>query len=272
MRKPTKDSALWLAGMGYCIFPVEEDGKMPVIPWKENSTCSLRVVREWWDEFPNDNIGIDCGRSGLLVVDVDSEHADDAFVTLAKEHGSDLDDVPTVDTRRGSHYYWSQPEQPLGNTASKLYPGIDTRGRGGMVLGPGSVVSGFTYELSWGDLDFVPELPSWLEKMLRPKPRRISISDRQRRGRLKRWPKLAQAELEKHVRRIEYSPDGQQNSRIYQAAFFLTLECCPPLELPEIAEALEAAAERGNHPMHRARPTIESGISAALAELEGEKR
>jgi Bifunctional DNA primase/polymerase, N-terminal len=44
---------------------------------------------------------------------------------------------------------------------------VDTRGAGGLVVAPGSVIDGKSYELISGELKSVPPPPAWLVQLLR---------------------------------------------------------------------------------------------------------
>lgn len=261
-----------LARMGYLIFPIDPASKMPLIPWMSRASCNVPEVTDWWERFPDDNIGINCGESGLLVIDLDNRAAMETLDDLWREHeGRDLSccGAPIIRTRRGWHLYFEQPEVKLGNTASYLAPGIDTRGVGGMVVAPGSVVKGARYHLADGDLTDIPPLPGWLADRVRPARRRLTVKEIQQQRRLQ-WPQVAKAELMKYCAKIVMAPDGQQNKTIYKSAFYLTLHVGATLGLQEIEDELLAAAERGNHPRTRARQTISSAMEAALAAMESE--
>jgi Bifunctional DNA primase/polymerase, N-terminal len=82
------------------------------------------------------NLGIDCGKSGLLVVDRPG-----AFASYAASTGHVLPVTFTITTGKGRHVYFRQlPGLPLGNSIGALAGrGIDVRGNGGFVVGPGSV-------------------------------------------------------------------------------------------------------------------------------------
>jgi hypothetical protein len=247
-----------LAKLGYAIFPILPGTKLPAIPWKDNSTCNEEIIASWWREYPDDNAGINCGESSLLVVDVDSEDAMRALKRLWKSESTGLpwDDAPTVATRRGWHLYFSQPRQPLGNSVSKLALGVDTRGAGGMVVAPGSVVKGVTYQLVSGDLSAVPLLPAWLEVKLRPK-----LRPRREHRYVPGW--YAELELGLWEGKIISAPDGEQNNTINRAAYSLAMDRLPD---DVIETRLGAAAEQGHHPRYRAAETIRSGIRAAERE------
>lgn len=64
-------------------------GKMPLPKdWAKVATCDPRVIKQWWDKWPQANIGVLVGR-GLVVIDIDRhEDQPDGFETyeVIKEH------------------------------------------------------------------------------------------------------------------------------------------------------------------------------------------
>src|SRR5690606_24542765 len=81
--------------------------------------------------------GVACGPSRLLVVDEDRPGA---FAEFADSLGETIPRTLTVTTAKGRHFYFRQPDGvTLGNATGRLAGrGIDIRGRGGYVIGPGS--------------------------------------------------------------------------------------------------------------------------------------
>src|SRR5689334_6391894 len=65
-------SALELAGRGWHVFPCAVGAKRPALPgdWREHATIDPVRIRDWWGKRAY-NIGISCGDSGLVVVDLD---------------------------------------------------------------------------------------------------------------------------------------------------------------------------------------------------------
>lgn len=254
-----------LAKLGYCLFPIAPDSKIPVIKWSQHSTCSLTAVEAWWKQFPDDNIGIDCGQTGLLVVDLDGPEAMSAWDQLWDRHEFANDKGrlwdgglwPVIRTRRGYHIYFDASQNDFKNTASKLGPGIDTRGNGGMVIAPGSVVGGRSYRLVAGHLNSVEFAPDWLARKL-VKPKTLG-KHRPAGGFLKPSLHRAERELTKWCKRIADADWGTQNNTINTAAYVLR-GFIPPLDMEYVIDQLEIAAEQGNHPRDRARATIRSGL------------
>jgi hypothetical protein len=115
------------------------------------------------------NLGIDCGKSALLVVDEDRPGA---FGSYAANAGHVVPVTFTVTTGRGRHVYFRQPPGvPLGNGIGALAGlGMDVRGNGGFVVGPGSVHhTGIRYTPVDAAAPVVPT-PGWLAGALHTPP------------------------------------------------------------------------------------------------------
>ncbi|MHC4197262.1 MAG: bifunctional DNA primase/polymerase [Planctomycetota bacterium] len=131
---------------GFSVIPIRPKGKKPLISWKayQKRVPQERKVEEWWNKWPEANIGIVTGEvSGLVVVDVDGEKG----LETAKRLG--LPETPTVKTGKGYHYYYLHPgNEDVRNFQAKMgVDGIDLRGDGGYAVAPPSVhPSGETYQ------------------------------------------------------------------------------------------------------------------------------
>jgi len=104
------------------------------------ATTDESTIRQWWHTEPRYNIGIACGlESGVFVVDIDSHESEVRLAKLEAEHEKLPSTVESI-TARGRHLYFRYAlEHPVHNTASKIAPGVDTRGQGGYVLAPPSI-------------------------------------------------------------------------------------------------------------------------------------
>jgi hypothetical protein len=150
-----RDAALELAQAGWFVFPVQERGKQPLVKWREKSTVDPTQVTAWWDQWPDANIGIDCGKSGLAVIDYDGVEPPEV-------------DTLTVRTGRGVHHYFSDGGRPVQNSASLLGDKIDVRGEGGYVLAPPSVhPSGAIYAWEGSDIALLPD--EYRQRMVKEK-------------------------------------------------------------------------------------------------------
>ncbi len=163
-----QDAAMRLASM-FHIFPCNPFKKPIWEAWEQSATNSALKIAAIWQGAPHLLPAIPVGAHGLLVVDCDRKpNASDgvaAFTALCAERGIALDSAFVVETpSTGLHFYW-RTETPYGNSRGSLPDGVDVRGVGGYVIGPGA--SG--YRIVQGSWDAIPTLPESLAALLRPK-------------------------------------------------------------------------------------------------------
>jgi hypothetical protein len=176
--------ALALAAQGIAVFPVQnapgtEDHKKPYprFWWKSKSTTVASTIEAWWRLYPDAMPAVDCGKSGLLVVDLDTPRGKskaDGLAAWAKLAAGREPSCPTVETPSGGrHLVFRQPSPALGNRKGGLPKGVDIRGAGGYVVAPGARCSdGTEYRLT-GELSSASASPEWLIDIIRggkPKP------------------------------------------------------------------------------------------------------
>ncbi|MFC8273168.1 bifunctional DNA primase/polymerase [Streptomyces sp. NPDC057271] len=201
--------------------------------------------------------GIACGRPPhhLIGVDLDVLHGDAATTAttelrhLALQHLFTLPPTVTVLTPSGGRHLWltGPPDVVVPNSASRLAPGIDIRGAGGYLVGPGSVTAKGAYRLAPGSeqLDPAPCPRALLDLIAPPtppsRPPHNSTSPRHGRG---------------LVHFVRTAQEGQRNTRLFWAA-------CRAYENglgDSLADALTKAAVHTGLTEHEARTTI---LSAA---------
>jgi putative DNA primase/helicase len=180
------DAAVACAALGLHVFPVygiragvcacpagancPSPAKHPMLKaWQREATLDLTRLKEWWTKWPNANIGMAL-QVGQCVLDVDDgKGGPDTLATLEADFGA-LPRTREVSTGGGGRHIYLAGD--LRNTAGQLGPGLDTRGSGGYVVGPGSMhVSGRAY--AWdanGDPSEVTlsPVPGWLVGLLTP--------------------------------------------------------------------------------------------------------
>ena len=162
--------AIGLAADGYRVLPLRPGGKVPTLEdWPNQATSDIATVVSWWTSRPSSNVGIATG-AGLLVIDVDVKGDVDGYATLAALE-AELGELP--DTRRirtpsgGEHRCFRVPPDVRIGNVGILGSGIDVRGDGGQVVGPGSVVDGRTYTVIGHEVE--ANLPAaWLERLTQP--------------------------------------------------------------------------------------------------------
>lgn len=115
-------------------------GKHPLHrDWPNIASNDPDEVRQWWESFGDypRNVGIVCGRSNLVVIDIDDADGEKKLEAIQQQ----LPPCPQVRTRRGRHLYLSGQVQ-----AAKL-AGLDIKSGNGFVVAPPSVrMDGGRYE------------------------------------------------------------------------------------------------------------------------------
>ena len=157
------DAALSYARRGWAVFPLAPRSKIPAISKTaggsgvHDATTDETVIRQWWGRSPNANIGLACGPSRLLVIDLDAEKGGlDSWAELRRENAINDDTILSLTGGGGVHLLFSLPDgASIGNSAGKLGTGIDIRATGGYVVVPPSVhPNGHPY--TW-DVGFHPD-------------------------------------------------------------------------------------------------------------------
>jgi hypothetical protein len=105
---------LWWTSTGVCQCPAHaaylSPGKHPVtVQWRQKATTDSAVIARIWPRHPW-NIGIACGPSGILVLDIDPRHGgDETLVDLIARHGPLPHTVEVITGSGGRHIYLTQP-------------------------------------------------------------------------------------------------------------------------------------------------------------------
>ncbi|MFD7226942.1 bifunctional DNA primase/polymerase [Streptomyces sp. NPDC059881] len=198
--------------------------------------------------------GIACGRPPhhLIGIDLDTKTAAAggtdsvaALRQLALQHLFTVPETVTVITPSGGRHLWlaGPPDVVVPNSASRLAPGIDVRGAGGYLVGPGSVSAHGAYRLAPGSAELAPApCPSALLRLIAPPARPHHPAP----ARAPRGQGLVQFVLAAH--------EGQRNTRLFWAA-------CRAYENgigEALADALTDAAVRTGLTEREARATIAS--------------
>jgi hypothetical protein len=256
------------ARRGWAVFPCRPGDKRPAVPDWERKACSdPEAVARYWPS-PEHNIGVACGPSGLVVLDLDCHgtlpedwqaepginDGRDVLAALVEWAGQPWPCTYWVATPSGGwHLYFRAPAgAEIRNSAGKIGPMIDVRGAGGYVVGAGSVVGGRPYELLDG-AGPVP-LPRWLARLLapRPEPTRPAAAKRDT---------SASARLAGLVQAVEAAAEGQRNSVLHWAACRAAEMVTAGQAGPEAVTAdLVAAAAVAGLGEREARRTVASGL------------
>jgi Bifunctional DNA primase/polymerase, N-terminal/Primase C terminal 1 (PriCT-1) len=153
-----------LAEKGLAVFPCQPQGKQPAtLHGCKDATTDPGAIEKWWRRVPSYNIAVACGKvSGIVVVDIDSDDAEIEIKKLEAEYSALPPTVEAI-TAKGRHLFFRYPEQEVRNSASKLAPGVDTRGCGGYVVVPPSLhPTGKRYCWSVDSASAFADVPQWL--------------------------------------------------------------------------------------------------------------
>lgn len=141
------DGAHYMLGLGFSLHPCVRNAKEPLLrKWPALASDDEAQIRAWAAEFENCNWGVVPHLAGCFVLDLDRKNGKDGLAELAKlaeAHGFDIPDTLVVETPSGGLHIYLAGE--AANSADKIAPGIDVRGRGGYVLAPGSLINGKPY-------------------------------------------------------------------------------------------------------------------------------
>ena len=153
---PFGSTALELHALGLTVMPTGgDDGKRPLVKWPVHRQ-SRSTVATFASKFPEANVGVLTGRSGVTVIDCDDEK------TLADAEGRfGASPFVTRSPRGGGHLWFkSQGERNANLRGEGL--NVDVRGVGGLILTPPSRREGVgEYRIergSWDDLQALPTL------------------------------------------------------------------------------------------------------------------
>ena len=279
-------SALSAAALGWHVFPCVPGGKRPALRgnWQDRATTAPDQVRGWWTRAPY-NIGIACGPSALVVVDLDRPHPadgdddlddpDDAgtlfplagadrLARLARKHGERYPaGTFIVDTPSGGcHLYFAAGTTPARNTVGAIGPHIDVRADGGYVIGAGSRIGEQAYAAR-GPLRRPAPLPPWLARLVAESPSgsagpapRLPPADRAQ-GRA-----YALAALRAETQRVAAARPGSRNDTLNRAAFSLGQLVAAGLLPPvPVITGLISAATRAGLSEKEAAGTVRSGMA-----------
>jgi hypothetical protein len=103
-----------------------------------SSAASSEQVAEWWQRWPDANVGVATGRvSGLAVVDIDPRNGGDESLRAMESRWGLLPVTPETRTGGGGRHLWYRCETTL--PSGRLAAGVDLKAEGGMVVAPPSL-------------------------------------------------------------------------------------------------------------------------------------
>lgn len=143
------EEALQYVRRGWYVFPCREkpgtpftkDGELVTPPEKtpyvakglNDATLDEDQVKAWWTTWKNAMIGINAGKSGLFVIDIDKKHVN-GLDTYTQWDINDTAGLKSITPSGGMHIIFTG----TGKSTTNGKTGIDTRGEGGYFIAPPS--------------------------------------------------------------------------------------------------------------------------------------
>lgn len=274
----TRKAALKYAEYHWPIFPLIANGKEPLTPdGFKNATIDAEIIKGWWQRWPNANIGLACGMSGVIALDGDPfRYTDESRALIADL----LENYPTatqITPTGGHHFVYMLPAGvTLSNSSGNLPPGVDVRVNGFIALSPSTVTytgekakekgveDGFSGRYRWqpSPIDFPPQpLPDHILEMLKPKvrpePIPIHYKTNGHNG------NYAKAALERELDILARTREGGRNEQLNKSAFSLgQLVAAGLLSESEVGDKLLSVGLAIGLEEREVRATIRSGLAS----------
>ncbi|MGM4980867.1 bifunctional DNA primase/polymerase [Rhizobium sp. 11_C7_N12_5] len=240
--------------------------KTPLLPTGfRGATINAPLIERTWARYQKALIGVATGsKSGFFVLDVDNKPGGaNGFEWLAEmeaEHGQLPQTARVTSPNGGMHVYFKHAEGVRNRGA--LGAGVDIRGEGGYVIGPGSVMhDGRSYK--WvDDTREIADAPPWLLDLLLPKsaPAHTGYT-----ASVNTNSAYVDAAVDQELRDLSAVPMGNRNNALNDASFSLG-RWVGGGHLPESeARALLQDVARGwGRDWARCCKTIENGLKAGI--------
>ena len=148
---------------GLYVYPIVPNGKQPIRNYSYlKATQDIALIKRWFMDEPNINIGLNLAKSNLIVVDIDNHNNDlQAPLQSLSNLGYKLPSDYVERTQSGGlHFYYKSDGIPATRKA-KFIDGVDLLSDF-VVTSPSNnykVLNGAT-------LDDIPQAPKWIIKAL----------------------------------------------------------------------------------------------------------
>lgn len=208
---------------GWHILPLHPRSKVPAAArGVHDASDDVERVRRHWRRNPHDNIGVACGRSGLIVVDLDGDAGEQTMRRLL-EHHDPLRRLPALwaQTGKGWHAYWSRPDslEALGPSVGLLGDGVDVRAGASYVCAPPSRhPDGGRYQWITRWTPRPPEPPPWPVAMLESTMTVVTVP-RPRGPQIDHHDRYVYTAMHAELRRVLDAPRGARNATLFDATF-----------------------------------------------------
>jgi putative DNA primase/helicase len=251
------------------VLPLVAKSKRPAVKnGLYDATTNKRRLKEYFRDHPDANYGVRTGgRSNIFVLDIDGSAGNQSLRGLIEKNGK-LPRTVIVETGNGRHRYFRGDGREIRNSAGKLGEGLDIRGDGGYVVGPGSFhESGKIYCFKKGraleEIE-IAQAPPWLLDLISatsppPATNRVKVAPDE----LPRVAAYIKAAQGREVERLEKAPKHQRNHCLNRCAFKIgQLLTYGTLKEQDCVSKLSEVASRIGLEEAEILPTIRSGLVA----------
>jgi hypothetical protein len=248
---------------GACTCPSRacpDPGKHPRLAgWQRLATIDPATAGEWWRRWPDANLALATGRR-FDVLDLDGDQGVEALRAALTIDPAEHPGPVARTGGRGWHLLFAPTG--LGNRVG-LLPGVDWRGRDGLIVAPPSRhASGTRYRWARRQTTVLPEVPAGLRRLLTPLPTprtTLPPAPGRRSG-------YGSAALAREQAAVAAALPGRRNATLNRAAFNLgQLVAASLVDVDQVRVVLLTAALQAGNPETKARATIESGLRGGAA-------
>jgi hypothetical protein len=178
-------AALEYVHAGVAVFPARitvtngHKSVTPIAEWRKASTKSPEMVRTWFapgQRWAEASLCIDCGKSALVVIDLDEGEGKTGLATwaaLVAEHNLPITGARARTPSGGEHWYYREHRQRVVgiDSSGKVAHGIDIRGLGGFAIAWPSEDSRGTYgQVDLEALATAPIVPDFVIERMNDRP------------------------------------------------------------------------------------------------------
>ena len=268
----TLESALQYAGRGWHVFPCREAPGEPYQDKKGNwitpkekkpytanglydATTDPAKIQRWWKKWPNALIGVNCGQSGLFVIDLDIKHGKDGVGEFSRLGVDDSGALHSKTASGGLHIVFAGTGKSSTSTI-----GLDTRGEGGYFIAPPSEILDGEFPGKYTTLDDWARQPAPLPAGLLEAIENLQNAQKSKPRAIQPLPIGGQRKLSRQT--LEFiaqgAGEGERNDRLFRAACDLAGNHYTQAEAETM---LLPVAERSGTPQDEALATIASAYS-----------
>lgn len=250
------DHAIRLAAR-YPVFPCRADKAPACKHGFKSATRDLAGVVDLWRASPGPLIGVPTGSvSGIDALDIDPRHGGDTWLA---ESADALPITQINHTRSGGRHYLFAHAAGVRSTASKIAPGVDTRGDGGYIVW--WPATGCTVETS----DTIDDWPRWVLRILcppkaprQPQPKPATKAEADTRAAIM---------IERARNRVRQAPPGERHFQLRAAAATLggLIRFLPSGQADIEKELVRLVMEAGGESQVAAEKTARWAMSKGIA-------